>query len=473
MSTTELKDGPAVGLGPGAGARVIAPSPGEAARFKPLLAWYAVTMVALVTVFGQIDYGIMSLLAGSIKKDLHLGDTQLSLLMGIAYAGAYMCAGIPMARLTDVKRRTFILSGALAVWSIGAALCGLARNFGQFFLFRAITGGGVSVKGPTSVSIIPDLVVKEKLPTAFGIYNIAVNGGQSLSLIIGGLVLGAFVRHAPVQLPGVGVLHPWQMVFLLMGIPGVLFALFFVLTVPEPARHGRKRQGSAPVKEVAKFLFWSRTARVFIPIILGTALSGIYAAGIGQWRPVFFERTYGFPAHEYGKLMGSITLISNPLAILLGAFIAERLARRAYDAHIRLVVIMHFLMIPLAVMSPLMPSWQLAMGVQVLSMAMLMMSAPSSLAAMQIITPNEMRGQVNAVYMLTISVIGNAAGPTVVALTEGFFHGDSALRYAMAASAAVATPLTLFCLWWARKPYGELHREIVEAEQGARPAPTR
>ena len=168
MATTELSDGSrsrATAGAPLAG-EAAPPALAEAAWLSPPVAWYAVAMVAAVTVFGQLDRGIMSLLVGSIKRDTHMTDTELSLLMGLAFSLVYMCAGLPMARVSDVKRRTFILPVALAIWSLGTALCGVAQTFWQFFIFRGMVGGGESVKGPTSVSLIPDLVPREQLSRA-------------------------------------------------------------------------------------------------------------------------------------------------------------------------------------------------------------------------------------------------------------------------------------------------------------------
>ncbi len=467
MSTVELEGGPELDA---AHAQVAAPAPAapEAAWLTPGVAWYAVSMVALVTVFGQLDFGVMSLLVGSIKRDTHMSDTQISVIMGAAYSTAYMCTGLPMARVADRGRRTFILPAALAIWSVGATLCGVAQTFWQFVIFRGIVGGAMSVKGPTSVSLIPDLVPREKLARAFGVYNIAISSGQALSMIIGGLIIGALIKRPPVPLPFLGVVHAWQMVFFLMGLPGIAIAALFMLTVPEPARHGRKSVAAPPIKAVAAFLLTGPASKVFIPIIIGTAISGMYLGGVGSWRPAFYERTYGLGPHEYGPITGMVSLITAPIGVMIGAWIAERMARRWDDAHMRLVVIVHLLTMPISMLSPLMPTFTLAIACQVVSGILLMVSAPSSLAAMQIITPNEMRGQVNAVYMFTISVIGTGLGPTVVALlTDYLFKAEADLRYAMVTAAVIATPLTLFCLWRAVKPYGALHRQVIEAELGA------
>ncbi|HEY5411572.1 MAG TPA: MFS transporter [Caulobacteraceae bacterium] len=430
----------------------------------PPVAWYAVCMISLVTLCGQLDYGLMSLLVQPIKASTHMTDSQIGLLMGAAYSAAYLCCGVPLARISDRRRRTFVLTGAMTVWSIGTALCGLVMSFWPFALCRGIMGGAISVKGPTTVSIMPDLVPREKLARAFGIYNVCLIAGQSLSLIAGGLLLGVFGRHMPIHLLGFEIKHAWQMVFVAMGLPGLVVAAIVVTTVPEPKRHGARRE-SVPMREVAHFIFRGPASRVFVPTMIGTALAGILLAGYGGWRAAFFARTYHMGAHVYGPIAGSLGLITAPIGVIIGAWVAERMHKRWIDSHLRLALIVHALTMPFYVLGTLMPTATLALGCQFVMGVLMMVSAPSLLSAMQIITPNEMRAQVNAVYMITISVVGNGLGPSVVAfMTDFIFRDPGQLRYAMMALAAVVTPIGLVCTWLTVKPYGRLYQQVKDAE---------
>lgn len=456
------------GHGPASDASVV----GSNEWFAPRLAWYAVGMVAAVTVFGQLDRGIMALLVVEIQRDTQMSDTQISLLLGLAYSLAYMSMGLPMARVADAGRRTLILPSALAVWSMGTAFCGAAQNFVQFFAARMLVGGGESVKAPTSASLIPDLVPRDKLPRAFGIYQMAIMGGEALAMIIGGLLLGLVMKMPPVHLPLIGDAHGWRLVFFLFGLPGVALALLFLSTVPEPKRHGRRRQGSAPIKDVALFLLKGPESRVILPVIIAAAVAGIYAFGVGAWRPTFYERTYGLSPHEYGPLYGLVSLVCTPIGALLGTFLAERMSRRWDDAQMRLVTLAYLFGMPIGIAAPLMPTFHLALACQGAWVILLMISSSCKLAAMQIIIPNEMRSQVNAVYMFTVGVVGMGIGPTVVALvTDYVFKSEAELRYAMVTVAAVAAPLITLCLWRTIKPFGQLHRQVIERERAAASLP--
>ena len=430
----------------------------------PRVAWYAVVMISLVTLCGQLDYGLISLLVQPIKHSTHMSDGQIGLLMGAAYSLPYLLCGFPLGRLSDRGRRTYVLSGALTLWSLGNSLCGLATTFWPFAACRGLMGGAVSVKGPTTVSIIPDLVPREKLGRAFGIYNICLTGGQYLSSIVGGLLLGWLLYRMPIHLFGFKIGQAWQMVFIVMGIPGLLLAPIVARTVREPARQGVRKEHPR-ILDVLHFMFRGPAARVYLPTMIGTALSGVLLAGYGGWRAAFFARTYHMGAHVYGPLAGMLGLIGAPIGVLIGAWVGERMHRRWIDSNLRLAAFTHALIMPIYIFTPLLPNATLALGLQFLMGILMLAAAPAQLAAMQIITPNQMRAQVNAIYMITISVIGNGLGPSVVALmTEHLFHAESQLGLSMMTLAAITTPISLICLILTVKPYGRLYQQIRDTE---------
>ena len=77
-------------------------------------------------------------------------------------------------------------------------------------------------------------------------------------------------------------------------------------------------------------------------------------------------------------------------------------------------------------------------------------------AAIQEITPNQMRGQVSAIYLFGLSFFGMGFGPTIVAFfTDSVFGNDAAIGQSIAALILIATPLAALLLTAALKPYRE------------------
>ncbi len=424
--------------------------------------WYTVYVLAIVSMLAQIDRGIISLLIEPMKRDLALTDTQVSILVGFAFTFFYVMVGPPMSRVTDRGIRKRVIASGLAVWSLATALCGLAQNFWGLFFGRALVGGGESVNGPASFSMIADVIPRESLPRAFAILNAGVMGGMALSLVLGGVLIGLVANIAPIPVAGIGVIRNWQLVFMIVGIPGLLVSLLILLTVPEPVRKGARKPGGYPMREVFRFV-WSQRA-IHVPLLLGVLLMAIQAFGLGAWNPAFYERTYGWGPAVAGPLLGAVALGGSFTGLYFGTRLAEYLGRKHDDANLRVLFLAQFLAVPLGIMGPLMPSPWLALSCGALSATFGVMGGPAYNAAIQLATPNEMRGQVNAMYLFTLSAIGGALGPTLVALiTDNIAQSEDNLRYVMSGMRAVLGPISVLLIWLAVKPYGRVYRQRLDA----------
>ena len=427
----------------------------EAAWPSPRRAWYTVSLIAFVTTLSQVDRSIINLLVEPIKRDLGLTDTEISLIIGFAFSAFYMLVGLPMARVADRRSRKLILASGLAIWSVATALCGAARSFGQLFIARGIVGGAESVAGPSSMSMISDLVPREKLPRAFAIYQLGISAGQATALFVGGMLLAFFAGFGVIHLPIIGPAREWQLVFLVCAVPGLITALLLLLTVREPVRRNR-RAGDKQVslREVGRYLLSNRA--LFLPLFISIGIGAIETTGLQIWRAAFYERTYGWGPAQIGPLLALSLLISTPIGLALGTWFAEYMGRRGNpDAMARVCFISQALSAPFAIMSPLMPTPWLAFGCGVFASILGIASAPAQNAAIQMVTPSEMRAQISAVYLFTISVIGNGLGPLVIALVTDFLLRDEAmLRFSMSGFAAVMAPGGAFLMYLAMRPYG-------------------
>src|ERR1700741_1141824 len=98
----------------------------------------------VILAFNFVDRLALGILLQDIKIDLHLTDTQLGFLTGIAFAAFYAVMGIPIARWADRGNRVTIISLTAALWSVAVAACGMARSFVQLMLLRIAAGVGES-----------------------------------------------------------------------------------------------------------------------------------------------------------------------------------------------------------------------------------------------------------------------------------------------------------------------------------------
>jgi MFS family permease len=435
-------------------------------------AWYAVFVLALGLMVTYLDRGILSLLVEPIKRSLHISDTQMSLLMGFAFVCFYLLVALPIARLVDCKSRRAILGVGTAIWSLTTAISGLARTFGQLFFCRVGAGVGAACSSPASFSMLADLFPREKLPRAFAVLFFGVFLGEGIALIAGGTLAGLFLRLSPVTLPVIGTLEGWQLTLIVVGLPGLLIAALMA-TVREPARRGQMATGGTnaavaleqlPVKEVLAFLW--RNGGIFIPMFASMGISAVMGFGIRSWAPSFYVRTFHWTIARYGLVQGLLSVSIMPIGSLTGSLFAERLARKGYDdANMRTVVVGQLLALPGMILFPLMPTATLSILLcTAYTFFAFWTNAPMN-AALQIVTPNRMRGQVTALFLFVYNVIGFGMGPTVVALfTDFVFHSEKMLGYSMAVATLILGSLTAVIMWLGVRPYGRAIARLKDRE---------
>ncbi|TIX49480.1 MFS transporter [Alteraurantiacibacter aquimixticola] len=438
---------------------------GASAPYPPARqAWYAISLFALVNALDNVDRGIISILIEPIKRDLQLTDTEVSLLVGFAFSFFYAIVGLPMSRFADTGNRKAILSFGIALWSLATAAGSLAKTFPTLFISRGMVGAGEALKGPNAISMISDLVPREKYPRAMSLYQFGISLGSALSLIIGGVLMG-IVGGKVFNVLGVEM-RDWQLVLLIVGLPGVLVALLVFTTIKEPVRRGRERSDKPPVTEVFRFAW--REKAFYLPFLLGAAFLQIEIYGLLQWRIPFYQRTYGWGPEVVGPILGILSIAIVPIGLALGAWLGERMAKKHAGAMILLSIIGTCLSLPLMMLVLLMPTAELALALTTVNYLAMGIGAPASTAALSTVTPNEYRGQVFAAYAFTISVVGTALGPLCVALFTDFVFADEGdIRYAMFATAGIFGAIGLWLKFLCYGPYKRRVEAIIAAENEA------
>ena len=188
----------------------------------PARAWVTVTILMLAYVLSFIDRQILNLLVGPIRRDLAISDTEMSLLMGFSFALFYTLCGIPLGRLADRTSRRGLIAAGVLVWSAMTAACGLARHYWHFLFARVGVGAGEAALSPAAYSLIADSFPPERRATAISVYSMGIYVGSGLAFLLGGVVIQFASAQGDMTLPLVGTIRPWQLIFLLLGVVGVV-----------------------------------------------------------------------------------------------------------------------------------------------------------------------------------------------------------------------------------------------------------
>jgi MFS family permease len=435
----------------------------------PGYAWYVVVVLTTAYVLSFLDRQILTLLVEPIKRDLGISDTQMSLLLGFAFAIFYTVLGIPIGRMADRYSRRLIIGVGITTWCAMTAMCGLARNYTQLFIARVGVGVGEATLNPSALSLISDYFPPTRRGRAISFYSMGVGLGAGIALIIGGQIISWVFESPRVVLPDIGELYAWQTVFLLVGLPGLLIAILMG-SVREPARHGRIRLQNAAGRETehlsirAALEFLASRWQTYGALFLGMSGATVLGEGVLSWLPAMFMRTWDWDISQVAFAQGSVMLVAAPLGVNLGGWLADRwYGKGRKAAHFRVLIYSCCVMVAASVLLPLVPTPELAvvlLAPQILGSAA--MTAVGA-AALMIITPNQLRGQVAALYYFVISLTGLTIGPTAIAMmTDYVFRDESALRYSMAIISAVWGVLAILIIFLGRSYY---RNSVMEAEE--------
>ncbi|MBO6636052.1 MFS transporter [Parvibaculum sp.] len=425
-------------------------------------AWYVVGILVLAYTFSFIDRQILSLLVGPMKRDLGISDTQMSLLQGFAFAVFYCLAGLPIGRMVDSRNRVNIISIGVFVWSVMTALCGTAHAYWQLFLYRMGVGVGEAALSPAAYSMIADYFPPKRLGFALGVYGMGVYIGAGLALIIGAAVIGLVSGGGDIVVPIFGEVYAWQLTFFIVGLPGILIALW-VWTVKEPERRGYMRKEIAedgtetavevPVSEV--FAYMRVNWRTIAPLNVCYALSAMMAYGVAAWIPTFFVRTYDWTYPQAGWWYGWIIVVFGTTGVVAGGWMGDVLTNRGIrNGRMMVCAFTGLAALPFTVLYPLMDSPWMALLLICFSTFFATFTTGAGPSALQELMPNQMRGLASAALIFVVSIVGLGLGPTSIALATDYIFGDEMmLRYSLVYVPAVILVLAVTAGFLGLKPY--------------------
>lgn len=412
---------------------------------KPTCAWSMVCFLTLAYILSMLDRYILGYLTKPIKADLGFTDTQMGWL-ALAFTLLYAFAAIPFGMLTDRKKRVWIISLGIAVWSIATVATGLVTNFASsaalaftfFFIARLLVGFGEAVMSPAAFSIIGDSFPKERRAKPIAFYSAALFLASSLTGYIIKFLLGYFETVGTLTWPIVGELEPWQMILVIVGAPGLFVSLLFFL-LKEPPRTESQQTDESSYADAINFAKsrW-KTLICFVSIFV-TMVSIAYAQF--NWLPEMFERTYG--EENWGRALyagrnATATLIfALPTYFVSGVISDAWSGRGRTDAPFILAMIGLIIMVPATIAAPFMPTGWTAFGTLCIATVGIGMVSSTGVTALLQITPGYVRGSIVAYYYLAITLLGGLVSPLLVGWLSTSIFGEDRLNLAMAAQPAI------------------------------------
>lgn len=431
-------------------------------------AWYVVAVLTLAYMFSFLDRQIIVFLIDHIKRDFGLNNVQVGLLHGSTFALFYTLFGIPVGRWADSRSRRALIAAGFVVWSLMTAASGLAQKFWHLLLCRTGVAVGEATLSPAAYSLICDYFPPQRRATAIGVYSLGIYFGSGLSLVCLGLLIGFLGASDSVALPVFGAVRRWQAVFLIVGLPGILFAAL-LCSVKEPLRRGFvyvERPSAAPAavpfRSVLAFLATHRST--FLSLFLGMACLTFAGYANSTWMVKFFAERHHWSAADTGVVVGLITAMGGALGAVGGGRLADALrVRGRADANVRVALLGAAAMTMAACLYPTAGSgaWAAAW----LFLFVVGFSAPFGVvaAAVQQLAPCAMRAQATALFLFVINLLGMGLGPPVTGwlidyLSPVYETGALCLALLIALVAGGVSAGTIFAL--GLRPYRRTVKQL-------------
>ena len=397
---------------------------------------FALLLLTLVYGFNFIDRQIMGILAPFIQKDLGLTNTELGLLIGLAFAVFYTFVAIPIAWLADRFNRVNILSIALATWSAFTALTGLANNFVQVALARMGVGIGEAGGSPPSHSIISDMYPKEERASALGVYSM----GIPLGIMAAYFVTASLMDVSEDQVN-------WRQIFIFLGLTGIALAVVVKLVLREPIR-GAMELSSGTTISKPPFL---DSLKVLMRIPAWWAMCfGIAFGSFVSYAKSAFQTKYLVtldPSFDFQTLV-IILGIMNGTTYAGGAFFGARLADRWGKKDIRaygwLPAIAMLLCLPVGIIGWWVDSVEMHLVFATFALLLLGIYLGPSFAIAQTLAPIHMRAMSTALFFFILNMIALGGGPTFAGWLMDVFGNNyneiESIRYSLTVTTCVFIP---------------------------------
>jgi len=403
---------------------------------------YALFLLLIIFTLNFLDRQIVTILAEPIRNELNLSDTQIGLMTGLAFAIFYTILGIPIARWADNPKsnRVGIIAGAVTLWSLMTALCGLATNFVQMFFARMGVGIGEAGCTPPAHSLIADYVAPEKRASAIAFYGIGIPLGGLLGMVLGGLI----ADH-----------YGWRTAFFVAGLPGIVMGVIIWFTLKEPRRFAGAQAALAAAPVAPKIPLKVAIAelsksKAYINLVLAATVAAWVGYGLGVWTIIYFIRVHGLTPGEVGVWLGITSGVGGILGTYLGGVLADKFGKKKAGNAMLVPAIGMAIASPLFLFGWASTNWMVALALIWIPGILNSLWYGPLFASIQGLVEPAMRAMAAAIALFALNLVGLGLGPTLMGMISDAlrptFGPAEAVRYTIMFASLVGL-LSAWFMW--------------------------
>jgi MFS family permease len=275
-------------------------------------AWTVFGVLFALMIMDYVDRQVVVSMFPHLKAHWNLSDGKLGALVSVVSITVAI-GTLPLSLIADRWSRVKSIFLMALAWSLATIACAFTQSYGQLLAARSVVGLGEAAYGAAGAALLATLFPARMRSTVLGAFLAAGLVGSVLGVIAGGVVAERW---------------GWQAGFGVVGVPGLLLALLFVLVVrdyktvalPVPGREAMA--GSMPFRAIVAALLKPRTA---IVTCIGGGLQLVMVSTTYAWLPSYFNRYWGLAPDQAGLKTGLVVLMGG-LGAVLWSVVADRLS---------------------------------------------------------------------------------------------------------------------------------------------------
>jgi MFS transporter, Spinster family, sphingosine-1-phosphate transporter len=369
-----------------------------------------------VNILNFVDRLLPSVLVEAIRRDLHISDTQIGLIGGLAFAVIYSFASIAIARVADRWSPRGVIALSLGLWSFATAISGVAQSFTQLFLARAGVAAGEAGSTPAAHAVIARAYPPERRSLVMAIFSLGVPIGAMIGLAMGGWINDAL---------------NWRAAFFVVGLPGLAVALLVRLFVPDPPHRSPEASGAGSFWSTLRLLFGLRSFR---HMATASSLFAIGSYALNVFAAAFLIRTHHLTAARAGAAFGFAFGIGGLLGTFAGGTLSDWLGRRDPRWRQGVPALGLLLSAPVSLVAFTTPSLAVSWICLTLTYFFGLLYYAPSFACVQSLVPDGVRATAAGVLLFCLTLVGASVGPSLVGMVSDMLapkYGALSIRYAM------------------------------------------
>lgn len=393
-------------------------------------AWWMVAVLFALYVLSWVDRLILSMLVTPIKAHLLLSDVQVSMVTSTSFAIFYAIFGLPLGWASDRFSRRWIIFGGVMLWALATTACGFAESYEALLAGRIMVGVGEAALLPAAYSLIADAFPTRMLTRATSTFQMAGKVGSATAFALGGIAIAFAAAHTGIHIPFHGPAQPWQLVMMMVGLPGIVIGLL-VFTFPDPGRRGTPRRAAAANGEIGAFVraHW----KLLGLMLIGTSCLAMCGYSMTNWVPAYIERHFGWKPVQYGLALSLMNIVS-AVSLVANGWIVDRLfSRGMQDAHLRFYGWLIVALLPVVAYMFFATNIHVFLACYCVAQFITVPFMVYVSSVMGLIAPPTIRARMLAFFLFVFTILGLGAGPAIVAaLTQYVFASEAALGQSLA-----------------------------------------